>query len=61
MKRNSQVILSADENRLLRPENFPKHTPGSGFGAHFLKLAKENHGANNVAGRLVRDPLDDVL
>ena len=47
----------ADENRLLRPVNFPKHTPGSGF--NIFETSKGKILVINVMGRLFMDPLDD--
>ena len=47
----------SDEDRLLRPVNFPNHTPGSGFNIFETKKGKIL--VINVMGRLFMDPLDD--
>ena len=47
----------ADEDRLLRPINFPNHTPGSGF--NIFGTEKGKILVINVMGRLFMDPLDD--
>jgi metallophosphoesterase (TIGR00282 family) len=46
-----------DEDRLLRPINFPNHTPGSGF--NIFETEKGKILVINVMGRLFMDPLDD--
>ena len=47
----------SDEDRLLRPVNFPNHTPGSGF--NIFETEKGKILVINVMGRLFMDPLDD--
>ena len=54
-KRNFDFI--SDEDRLLRPVNFPNHTPGSGF--NIFETEKGKILVINVMGRLFMDPLDD--
>jgi metallophosphoesterase (TIGR00282 family) len=44
--------------RLLRPENFPKHTPGRGFGIYEARDGRKVLVAN-LMGRLFMDALDD--
>lgn len=46
-----------NEERLLRPANFPSQTPGSGYRVY--KTSKGNILVINIMGRLFMDPLDD--
>ena len=48
----------ADEERLIRPLNFPDGTPGNGFGLYHTANGKRVLVAQ-VMGRLFMDPLDD--
>ena len=44
----------ADENRLLRPVNFPKHTPGSGF--NIFETSKGKIPGNKCYGKIIYGP-----
>ncbi len=54
------LIFIERQNRMLRPLNFPRGTPGSGAG-----LYKAQNGADvlviNAMGRVFMDPLDDAF
>ncbi|MGY8985417.1 MAG: TIGR00282 family metallophosphoesterase [Sphingomonadales bacterium] len=55
---NTATPLLEKDKRILRPQNYPKGTPGSGVGRY-----KDGRGRNiiviNVMGRVFMDPLDD--
>jgi metallophosphoesterase (TIGR00282 family) len=52
------VGFIGNDNRLLRPENFPEGTPGRGSGIYSARNGKAVLVAN-LMGRLFMDPLDD--
>jgi 2',3'-cyclic-nucleotide 2'-phosphodiesterase len=53
-----EIIATIDRDpRLLRPQNFPKGTPGRGVGVFQAKGRKVM--VLNIMGRLFMDPLDD--